>query len=290
MPTFEMNLPVSLFSMMSSTELWQGLTVIGLLLLIEGLLSVDNVLGIAALARKLPLEQRSKAIKLGMIGAYVFRVIALLLISILIQQTWVRWLGAGYLIYLMCSHLTAHDGDDEEGESGGKGALATATFGAVLTQIALMDLSLSIDNVIAAVALAPKVAGQPVMWPIYTGVLIAIIALQAIAPYAVKLLDSFPIMEPVAFILIGLVGGILTYEEAWHVIYNENVHVESWQKFTMILGVFALALLYNFQPGVRKVFQPFFAVAMPLMKAFTALVELLFKPITYPIQLLTAKK
>ena len=61
----------------------------------------------------------------------------------------------------------------------------------MLLQIGLMDLSLSIDNVIAAVGLAPKDAsGDPVMWPIYTGVLIAILALQQIAPHAMNLLKN----------------------------------------------------------------------------------------------------
>ena len=73
-----------------------------------------------------------------------------------------------------------------------------------------MDLSLSIDNVIAAVGLAPKTpSGDPVMWPIYVGVLIAILALQQIAPHAINLLKKYPILEPTAFVLIGYVGILL---------------------------------------------------------------------------------
>ncbi len=83
----------------------------------------------------------------------------------LATNTWVRWLGAGYLIWLMSSHLTKGHAR-EVGE-----ALADADPGndappvqpstargmrVVLLQIGLMDLSLSIDNVIAAVGLAPK--------------------------------------------------------------------------------------------------------------------------------------
>ena len=77
----------------------------------------------------------------------------------------------------------------------------------VLLQIGLMDLSLSIDNVIAAVGLAPKNAQRRSgMWPIYAGVLIAILALQQIAPHAMNLLKKYPILEPTAFVLIGYVG------------------------------------------------------------------------------------
>ena len=93
---------------MTTDELLSGLAVIAGLVIIEGLLSVDNVLGIAAIANDLPEHQQKKAIRLGLAGAYIFRVLALLIAGWLITNTWVRWIGAGYLIWLMCSHLTRH--------------------------------------------------------------------------------------------------------------------------------------------------------------------------------------
>ena len=74
--------------------------------MLEGLLSVDNVLGIAALARELPASQQKRAIRIGLFLAYFFRVLALFVAGWLATNTWVRWLGAGYLIWLMSSHLT----------------------------------------------------------------------------------------------------------------------------------------------------------------------------------------
>src|SRR6187549_4001966 len=100
----------------TSKELIAGLWVIAGLVIIEGLLSVDNVLGIAALANELPENQQKKAIRIGLAGAYIFRILALLVASWLISNTWVRWLGAGYLVWLMCSHLTRHGMPDEEGK------------------------------------------------------------------------------------------------------------------------------------------------------------------------------
>jgi tellurite resistance protein TerC len=274
---------------MSSAELYQGLVVIASLVLIEGLLSVDNVLGIAALAKQLPEDQQKRAIRLGMIGAYVFRVVALLLASWLIKETWIRWLGAGYLIYLMCSHLTAHEDKSDDNHDGVQDS-KQVPFSSVLTQIALMDLSLSIDNVIAAVGLAPKVNGHPVMWPIYVGVMIAILALQAIAPHAVTLLKRFPIMEPVAFILIGFVGCILAYEEAYHVIYHQHVHVDSLQKFAGIVTIVLIAVAYNRSDALKAVFRPLFAVASPMMRAFAWVTEKLFWPLGALLRLLLGGK
>jgi predicted tellurium resistance membrane protein TerC len=97
---------------MSIHELLSGLSVIAGLVVLEGLLSVDNVLGIAALANELPRSQQRQAVRVGLALAYLFRVLALLVASWLTTNTWVRWLGAAYLIWLMSSHLTkghAHD-------------------------------------------------------------------------------------------------------------------------------------------------------------------------------------
>jgi predicted tellurium resistance membrane protein TerC len=91
---------------MSTQEILSGLSVIAGLVVLEGLLSVDNVLGIAALASELPASQQRPAIRFGLAFAYIFRVLALLVATWLATNTWVRWLGAGYLIWLMSAHLT----------------------------------------------------------------------------------------------------------------------------------------------------------------------------------------
>src|SRR5215207_6675020 len=91
---------------MSLQEFFSGLSVIAALVVLEGLLSVDNVLGIAALARELPAAQQKRSIRIGLFLAYFFRVVALFVAGWLATNTWVRWLGAGYLIWLMSSHLT----------------------------------------------------------------------------------------------------------------------------------------------------------------------------------------
>lgn len=277
-----------LFSM-TTQEMLQGASVIASLVIIEGLLSVDNVLGIAALAKELPERQRKTAIRLGLAGAYVFRVLALLVAAWLCSNTWVRWLGAGYLLWLMCSHLTRHDGE-EDGSPGASKAVAATLAGALL-QIGLMDLSLSIDNVIAAVSLAPKLPdGSLVMWPIYTGVFIAILALQAVAPYAVKLLERFPVLEPTAFILIGLVGGVLVYEETYLLITRTAPHIPPYFKFVVILGVIGLAMFYSAEGAVYRILRPLVKLSKPLMRGFALLVESVFLPFVWLFRMIRGGK
>lgn len=251
---------------MTAQEIIAGLWVIAGLIVIEGLLSVDNVLGIAALANELPEEKQKKAIRLGLAGAYIFRVGALLVASWLVENQWVRWLGAAYLLWLMCSHLTKHGVPDEEGRV----RKVRSTFAGVLLQISIMDLSLSIDNVIAAVGLAGKQAdGSPIMWPIYTGVAFAILALQLIAPHAVRLLKKYPVLEPTAFVLIGYVGCLLLGEEIYHVTKDVPVHIPPYYKFSGILLIIVLALFYSADGAVRKMLKPFIAVAYPVMRVIS---------------------
>lgn len=271
---------------MSAQELLSGLSVIAGLVVLEGLLSVDNVLGIAALANELPAHQQKKAIRIGLFLAYLFRVLALLVAGWLATNTWVRWLGAGYLVWLMSSHLTkghAHDvaevmGDDNPANDAVP-VKKLQTMRIVLLQIGLMDLSLSIDNVIAAVGLAPKTpSGDPVMWPIYAGVLIAILALQQIAPHAMNLLKRYPILEPTAFVLIGYVGLLLIGEEAYHVITGSPVHLPPYFKFAGILVIIWAALFYEADGAVRRLVRPIVKLSIPVMRAVTAVVGVIVWP------------
>lgn len=274
---------------MSPEELIAGLSVIAGLVVLEGLLSVDNVLGIAALANELPAHQQRKAIRIGLFLAYLFRVLALFVAGWLATNTWVRWLGAGYLIWLMSSHLTrghAHDVgetllDEDEGNDGGPvRQTAPRHLRIVLIQIGLMDLSLSIDNVIAAVGLAPKdTSGDPVMWPIYAGVLIAILALQQIAPHAMNLLRKYPILEPTAFVLIGYVGALLIFEEAYRLFTGAPIHLPAYAKFVGILVIIWVALFYEADGAVRRAVKPVVRLSVPVMRGITRVVGLLLYPL-----------
>ena len=253
-------------------ELMEAIPVIISLIIIEGLLSVDNALAIAAMAGHLPGKQRYTALRLGIIGAYVFRGLVLLIAAWITQNRWVTLFGAGYLIYLMSSHLThpEHDETDLTKPKKKKPGLWMTVL-----QIELMDLSLSIDNVVAAVALAPRdpVTGQREMWVVYTGVFIGILALRLVAGYCIRLLQKYPILAKTAFILVGYVGFILLAELVFH------IHVHSWQKFIGIVIITGLTMLYSRNALVQKIFNPFVAVAYPLMRIFAGALDSIFWPL-----------
>ena len=193
------------FAMITWAETIQALPVILSLILIEGLLSVDNALAIAAMANHLPGRQKFLALRLGILGAYVFRGIALAFAAHIIANPWLKLIGAAYLVYLMCQHLTRQgDGEDGATETQERG------FWGTILAIEIMDLSLSVDNVVAAVALSPK------LWVVCTGVFIGILALRFVAGVCIRLLEKFPVLEHTAFLLIGYVGFILLAELTIH--------------------------------------------------------------------------
>src|SRR5918994_4630724 len=86
---------------------------IALLVLLEGLLSADNALGLAILVLGLPRHQQRQALRYGIIGAFAFRILATLLAVQLIAFGWVKLVGAGYLLYLSFKHFFGETGTEQ---------------------------------------------------------------------------------------------------------------------------------------------------------------------------------
>jgi len=248
-----------------------ALPVIVGLIVIEGLLSVDNALAIAAMASHLDEKKRRVAMNIGYIGAYGFRVIALLVAGWIIHNPWIKLAGALYLVWLMCAHFAGQkEAAEDEGEAMN---VHHRTFASTVTMIALMDLSLSVDNVVAAIALSPDK-----LWPVYVGVTIGIISLRLIAGYAVKMIEKFPILEHTAFLLVGYVGLLLLVELQLHVHFDKVV------KFIGIVAITALSILYSQKEGLRKALMPVLRLALLPMEIFAAIVGGLIVAISWPFK------
>ena len=89
------------------------LAVVGLLLVLEGVLSIDNALVLGLLAKRLPPSQRKRALSYGLIGAFVFRFLAIATATFLLQWTWVKLLGGAYLLYISLKHLLSESQEEE---------------------------------------------------------------------------------------------------------------------------------------------------------------------------------
>ena len=252
----------------SPAELVEAIPVILSLVVIEGLLSVDNSLAIAAMARQVPAERRSAVLWWGMFGAYFFRCICLLMAAWIITNPWIKLFGAAYLVWLMCRELThAGKDEDESGAEPGARSMAGRSFASVVMGILLLDASLSVDNVIAAIAMTPK------LWAVYVGVGIGILALRLLAGWAIRLIEKHPILEKTAFLLVGFVGIILLVELWTH------THLAPFYKFLGICVIIGISLLYAENESVRTALRPLVKGSYWPMRAIAQSIGWLLWPI-----------
>lgn len=185
------------------------------LILIESLLSVDNAAVLATMVLDLPKDQRPKALRYGILGAYVFRGIALLSAAMLIAIWWVKPLGGLYLLWLAARYFwqrkkhVAHDNPLEEAREQKRGWLYRKTLGALgpfwatVVMVEVMDAAFSIDNVIAANAYSRNII------LIWAGVFIGILAMRFVTQGFVKLMERYPFLETCAYCVILLLGAKL---------------------------------------------------------------------------------
>jgi YkoY family integral membrane protein len=182
------------------------------LILIESLLSVDNAAVLATMVMDLPKEQRGKALKFGILGAYIFRGLSLVLASLLVKIWWLKAAGGIYLLYLAINYFRAKatpEKDDDPLDKK-KSWFYKNTIGllgplwATVVMVEIMDMAFSIDNVFAAVAFTNNI------WLICIGVFIGILAMRFVAGIFVKLMEKYSFLESAAFVVIFILGIKLT--------------------------------------------------------------------------------
>jgi YkoY family integral membrane protein len=217
--------------------------VLGILLL-EVILSFDNAAVLATMVRDLPDDQQKKALRYGIIGAYVFRGIALVLVEQILSIWWLKPLGGLYLLWMAFNHFFIKEKDsDEEVEDVKKSAFYKYTVGwlgifwSTVVAVEFMDIVFSIDNIFAVVAYTPNI------FLICAGVFIGILAMRYVAQYFVVLMERFPYLEQSAFIVIGILGIKLCFSILVH--FNKDfewIESESFDLFVSALTLFVFLL------------------------------------------------
>jgi YkoY family integral membrane protein len=231
-----------------------SLAIIGNLIIIESLLSVDNAAVLATMVMDLPDKQRDKALKYGIIGAYVFRGLAMLFAAFLIKIWWLKPLGGLYLLYLVYDFWKGKQTESTEDDLIDKksnwlyrvtvGSLGN--FWATVALVELMDMAFSIDNVFAAVAFTPNII------LVCVGVFIGILAMRFIAQWFVKLMGKYSFLETAAFIVIAILGLKLSLS-----LYEHFYPSSSFSKFlgshTADIGISALTVAIFFIPILTSI-------------------------------------
>lgn len=201
----------SLTPLIRQADQWREvLLLLPLLVALEAVLSADNAIALAAIARGLedPARQR-QALNLGLALALVFR------LGLIVAARWVlnfwplQLAAAGYLLWLCGRHLVLvwsegnTDPDDPAGaeaEPGGHGSLHHAGLGSIVVTLALTDLAFSLDSVAAAVAVSDRLG------LVMAGGVIGVIALRLTAELFIRWLEVYQHLETAGYLAVGLVG------------------------------------------------------------------------------------
>jgi len=237
------------------------LVIILQLIFLEGILSIDNAAVIGALVSPLPDDkhvewpkalqrfgewlhpvlgnQRIAALRVGLLGAYVGRGLMLFLTSFIIHNSWIKLLGAAYLIHLAFDNLEDRSGGGGEDDEQIK-PIKVQTFWATVLTVETMDLIFSIDNVVAAVSLSDK------LWVVMLGVAIGILTMRFAAGVFSYAVQREPILQQAAYVLVLNIGIELTLQQVWHVEIPDMV------RFGISVATIVLAIAYAHSSFLQK--------------------------------------
>lgn len=231
----------------------QSLFIILNLILLEVLLSIDNAAVLAAMVQDLPKNQQNKALKYGIMGAYAFRGLCLVCASVLIEVLWLKIIGGAYLCWLCYKEFkpkTHNDGDQDSIQKDSnfifrKLKNVIGLFWTTVVLVEMMDMAFSLDNIFAAVAFSKNI------YLVLVGVFIGIFAMRFVAQAFIKLLHTYPQLERVTFIVIGILGVKLTLSGICDYIPDNfitpilNSHITDMFFSVGILIIFSLPIIFK---------------------------------------------
>lgn len=214
------------------------LITIGLLVLLEGLLSADNAMVLAVLVLGLPKEQQRKALRYGIAGAFVFRIAATAFAAYMIQLRIVQLIGGLYLLWLPYQHFfRGADAHSRRTPPKATAWLGMSPFWATVVKVELTDIVFAIDSILVAVAMSPK------LWVIITGGILGIIAMRLVIGQLLAIVRRYPALVDGAFVIIAWVGVKLLVEYA-HSLGLVHFVVPKWLSLGLIVVIFVVSFLY----------------------------------------------
>ncbi len=226
--------------------------VIVMVIFLEGILSIDNAAVLGAMVSVLPTRemvpwpaplrflaqpvhkllggQQAAALKVGLLGAYLGRGAMLFFATIVIQNDWLKLLGALYLIKLAMENLGEPEPGEEEQVQVDR--VARRGFWGVVLAVELADLTFSLDNVVAVVALSNE------FWIVMFGVAMGILTMRFAAGVFTWLIAREPVLKAAAYVVVFNIGVELLLSEFGH------LEINSLAKFMISAGTLILAVVY----------------------------------------------
>ena len=213
---------------MPEADFTSQLTTFFSVILLDIVLAGDNAVVVGLAASGLPAEQKRRAIILGIGLAFLCRIlfaaVAVQLLAIVglllaggILLLWVAW--------KMWRELRDPKGEEhaaellppeDEAAAAGEVAAPRKTFMSAFTQIAIADVSMSLDNVLAVAGTA-----RDHFWILVFGLLLSIALMGVAATYIAKLMERHHWIAYIGFVLVLWVAIDMIWEgsmEVWHAV------------------------------------------------------------------------
>ena len=226
-------------SLPSLTDLFEGadqwrevLSLLPVLVLLELILSADNAVALAAIARSgnQP-EQERLALNIGIGLAMILRVGLIALAQWVLQNSWVQLLAAAYLLWLFISHLMDRAAENQEETLLERDLPIQRSLIKTVVLLGFTDLAFSIDSVAAAVAVSDQIL------LISAGAVIGIVALRFTSGLFIRWLDEFPRLETAGFLSVAFVALRLVI----HVLFP-SLNQPDWLTLIVVLLLFSWGL------------------------------------------------
>ena len=200
------------FAWISDPSIWLSLvTLAGL----EIVLGIDNLVFIAILTDRLPEERRPLARKIGLALALVTRLMLLGALAWIVTLTTplfsvmniqISWrdliLIAGGVFLLVKATHEIHNSVEADPEDKGP-SVKVATFGAIVAQIAVVDIIFSLDSVITAVGMADE------LWIMVVAVVAAMAVMLAASTPLANFVSAHPTVKMLALSFLLMIGVFL---------------------------------------------------------------------------------
>ena len=182
-------------------------------LMIDLVLAGDNAIVVGALAAGLPPEQRRKVILIGVIAALVLRIAFALVVTQLLQVVGLILVGGLLLVWVAWKmwrdlhHAGESAGSPEIEGDEHSGIRPSKSFGAAVWAVAVADVSMSLDNVLAVAGAARDHPGILIV-----GLIFAVGLMGIAANVIAKYIERYRWIAYVGLAVIVYVAGKMIYD------------------------------------------------------------------------------
>ena len=188
------------------------------ILFIDIVLAGDNAIVVGALAAGLPAEQRRKVIMIGVLAALVLRIGFVLIVTQLLQIVGLVLAGGILLLWVAwrmwreLRHKGESPGSDEIVGDEHSGTRAARSFASAAWGVAVADVSMSLDNVLAVAGAARE---HP--WVLVFGLILSVILMGVAANLIARYIERYRWIAWVGLVVILWVAVKMIWEGAHHV-------------------------------------------------------------------------